>query len=404
MKVSVISYVYWPEYFLINELTESLALKGHDVKVSTSLPNYQNGRFATGYSLRGPYQEQHSNVNIFRYPVIPRGKSFYFLALNYLTNIVMGFFNLFRMMRTDVYFAFSVGPIINVIPAVILKKITRKPLVVWYQDLWPDSFFAVTKKSDQGFVGLVLKKVVQFIYNNTDVMLVQNPMFIDNLNQLGYTGKVHTVYNWAPAFSEKTVEKLEWMESIPQNKFTITFAGNMGKVQGLSSVIEAARKIEKIDKTILFVFVGDGSYLEEVKKQAAGLSNVFFAGRRPLSDMPVLFQNSGALLVSLAKEKTFSLVVPSKIQAYMSSGKPLLGFLDGAGAQVVRESDCGLVAPAEDVDAFVQIVFDMKNKTSDQLADYGRNGKIFFEQHFESAKNIQFIENILVKTIRDYRV
>lgn len=404
MKINVISYVYWPEYFLVNELAENLVLKGHDVRVSTSLPNYQTGRTAEGYSLAGPYFEQNKNVKIYRYPVIPRLKSFYFLALNYASNIVMGFLNLFRMLGADVYFAFSVGPIVNVIPAVLLKKMTKKPLVVWYQDLWPDSFFAVTQKNDQSPLGKVLNSIVKFIYNNTDVMLIQNPSFMDNLNKFGYKGKIHTVYNWAPAFEKQNVQELEWMNAIPRDKFIITFAGNIGKVQALSSVIAAARKIESLDQNILFLFVGDGSYLPDLKNQATGLSNVFFAGRRPLNDMPILFQNSSALLVSLAQDKTFSLVVPSKLQAYMASEKPVMGFLDGAGAQLIKDSGCGLVAPAEDVNAFVDMVLKMKSQQAADLTEYGRKGKIFFEQHFNSSKSVSFIEKVLSDAIEAQRV
>ncbi|MBC7458744.1 MAG: glycosyltransferase family 4 protein [Bdellovibrionaceae bacterium] len=403
MKISIVSYVYWPENFLINELAQNLVLKGHKVKVSTSLPNYQSGSFSDGYSLRGPYYENRQGVEIYRHPVVPRRRSIYFLTLNYASNILFGFLNLFRMWKTDVYFAFAVSPILNLIPAIIFKKITKKPLVVWYQDLWPDSFFAVIKKKDQGLLSYLLNFAVKFIYNNTDVMLIQNPMFAENLKRLGYDGKIHTVYNWAPSFGQGKNEQPDWMGSIPQDKFIITFAGNIGKVQGLESVIEAARRLELLDKEIFFLFVGDGNYLADLKKQAAGSSNILFAGRRPLSEMPLLFEKSDALLVSLARDKAFGLVIPSKLQAYMSAGKPILGFLDGAGAKVIQDSRCGLVAPAQDTMTFIEMVLKMKQQDSHYLLEYGRRGKAFFDQNFDSVKNINFIETVLSEVTRNHR-
>jgi glycosyltransferase involved in cell wall biosynthesis len=349
MKINVFSYVYWPEFFLVNELTESLALHGHQVSVQTSLPNYQRGSLAPHYGyLKGPYFEKHREVSIFRYPVIPRKKSFIFLALNYLSNIVVSFFNLVRLPKADLYFFFATSPLLLILPVVLLKKITRKPLVIWYQDLWPDSFFAVTGFKSDGVFAAILKPFIKFIYKNTDLMLLQSPAFKTNLEKFNYQGRIEVLYNWAPEGVVKE-EDPEWLNDLPSNKFILTFAGNIGKVQAVDHIIEAAHRLQSEAPSVHIAIVGDGSFLPDakVRAQQLALNNIRFYGRKPVEDMPNLFQKSDALLVSLKNDPTFNNVVPSKVQAYMSSGKPIVAFLNGIGAETIAKAHCGVVAEAE---------------------------------------------------------
>lgn len=391
MKIVIFSYVFWPENFLVNELADELAGRGYDVSVQTSLPNYQ-----TGELVKRPFFEKFNKVNIYRYPVIPRKKTFVFLALNYLSNIVVGLLNLVRLPRSDVYFLFATSPLIHFIPVVLLKKITKKPIVIWYQDLWPESFFAVTKKNPHSMLGRFLEVVVRWIYNNTDLMLLQSPLFQKNLNRLGYKGAIDVVYNWAPAMS-KTSEKPVWLSELPTDKFIVVFAGNIGRVQAIKEIILAAKELQDKDPSIHFVLAGDGSYLSEAKTLADSfkLKNVQFVGRKPLSDMPALFERSQALIVSLNDDPALNLVIPSKLQAYMSSGKPIVGFLNGAGAEIIEASSCGVVARAQNVTDFSEKILQLRQKSEQERLKLGQNALEFFNAHFEKSKGVAKVEQHL---------
>lgn len=391
MKVVIFSYVFWPENFLVNELAVELAERGHEVSVQTSLPNY-----LTGDLVRRPFFEKFNNVNVYRYLVIPRKKSFVFLALNYLSNIVVGLLNLVRLPKGDIYFLFATSPLIHFIPVVLLKKITKKPIVIWYQDLWPESFFAVTKKNPHSILGRFLEVIVRWIYKNTDLMLLQSPSFQKNLDRLGYKGAVDVLYNWAPAMA-KTSERPAWLSELPAGKFVVAFAGNIGRVQAIKEIILAAKKLQDNATNIHFVFAGDGSYLSEAKALADSfkLKNVQFVGRKPLSDMPALFEASQALIVSLNDDPALSLVIPSKLQAYMSSGKPIVGFLNGAGAEIVETSSCGVVALAQNVDDFAEKILQLRQKSEQERLKLGQNALSFFNVHFEKSKGIAKVEQHL---------
>lgn len=401
MKINIFSYVFWPEYFLVNELAESLAQRGHEVSVQTSLPNYQTGSLAPQYSFfSGPYFEEYQSVKIFRYPVVSRKKSFIFLALNYLTNVMSGFFNLIRLPRGDVYFFFATSPLLFILPVILLKKITKKPLVIWYQDLWPDSFFAVTGINSKGLLLKILNLLIRFVYKNTDLMLLQSPAFEENLKRYNFQGRTELLYNWAPSFLPSQYEP-QWLAELPKNKFILTFAGNIGKVQALDQLVEAARVLQGESYGIHFALVGEGSYLPELIKrvQELGLTNIGFYGRKPVDEMPALFRRSDALLVSLKDDPTFNRVVPSKIQAYMTSGKPIVAFLNGVGADIVREARCGIVVPAEDKKAFVVQVKKLVSSTQAEREVMGRNGQQFFKVNFEKNAAIAKLEKFLQETL-----
>lgn len=395
MKVIIFANVFWPEHFLINNLAKQLGAKSHTVTAYTGLPHYPAGRFFPGYSLfKGPYVEQTEFGTIIRYPMIPRFKNFIFLAFNYLSNLVSAILNLWRLPKADVYFVFAVSPIFKVIPAIVLKFFTKKPVVVWYQDLWPDSFFAVTKISQRGVLAAGLKMITLWVYKRVDCMLIQSEAFRAELVKSGYDKPIYYVPNWAN-IPVKSSNEPEWLKLIPAGKKTLTFAGNIGRAQGLDIVLRAISQLK--DHNLQLVIVGDGSAKAELEKMAQnlGLSNVLFLGRRPADDMPALFGRSDFLLVSLRKDYLFSLVVPSKVQAYMQAAKPVVAFLDGEGARVVTEAQCGVCAKAEDAGSLERALRELLNADDAKLSAMGAAGCTYFEKNFTEPKIVSQIENIL---------
>lgn len=395
MKVIIFSNVFWPEHFLINNLAKKFVSKGHDIVNYTGLPHYPVGHFFSGYSvLKGPYVQDNEFGKIIRYPMIPRFNKMIFLAFNYGSNLISAILNLWRLPKADVYFVFAVSPILKVIPALVLKFFTKKPVVVWYQDLWPDSFFAVTKISQKGFLGSILTAVTRMIYKHVDCVLIQSEAFRPELVKAGFDKPIYFVPNWANEVVARHNEP-QWLNEIPTGKKILTFAGNIGHAQGLDNVLRAVAELNY--QHLQLVIVGDGSAKSELEKltHELGLRNVSFLGRRPSEDMPALFAKSDFLLVSLKQDYLFSIVIPSKVQAYMQAGKPVVAFLNGEGARVVTEARCGVSAAAEDVQSLTQALQSLTKLDDEALTEMGRAGRNYFEQHFTEEKVVSQIESIL---------
>jgi glycosyltransferase involved in cell wall biosynthesis len=398
MRLVIFSYVFYPEKFLINSLAIQLS-KRHEIIISTGLPNYPEGFFYSNYGLlKGPYSEFYGDISIKRYPMLPRGKSFIGLALNYLSHILGGIMNIFRLGSADCVFVFATSPIMTAIPAILYAKWRKVPVVIWLQDLWPESFLAVTGRPKDSVLAQILGVMVRWIYKNTDIILIQSPDFKQNLEEYGFSGEVHWIPNWAPE-EDKFQSEPEWVEEIPENKFVVTFAGNIGHAQKLETLLLAAEKLEG-HEDIFFAIVGDGVAKKELNNRFSSLSNVKFFGRRPVEDMSALFRRSSALLVMLKDDPVFSLTLPSKVQSYMQAARAIIGSLNGVGARVIENHEVGRAVPAEDVGALVEVLLQFSKMSPEKLKKLGDNAYESYIEHYEQDKVIKKIEELLDSLIK----
>jgi glycosyltransferase involved in cell wall biosynthesis len=102
--------------------------------------------------------------------------------------------------------------------------------------------------------------------------------------------------------------------------------------------------------------------------------------------MPGLFAQASALLVSLARDPVMSLTVPSKLQAYLGAGRPVVAALDGEGARIVEKAGAGMACPAEDAAALAQAVLKLRAMEPAQREALGRAGREYYMAHFEPAR------------------
>ncbi len=254
------------------------------------------------------------------------------------------------------------------------------------QDLWPESVTATTSIKGGPVVNW-LNKLVTNIYRKSDVILVQSKAFEKSICEKGdFRDKLVFAPNWAEdsiAYGEKQPADIQLPEG-----FKVMFAGNIGVAQDFPNIIKAAELLKNI-KDIKWVIVGDGRAREDAEKEVArlGLQDAFvFVGRHPVNTMSWFFSQADAMLVSLKDEFIFSLTIPSKVQAYMAVGKPIVTMLNGEGSRVVEEAGCGLTAKSEDYVALADNVRKMYEIEEKKRAKMGNVGREYYERFF--AKNI----------------
>lgn len=395
MKITLHTYVFFPERFLINEFAEGLIERNIPVVVSTGLPNYPKGDFFPGYSLlKGPYNESYSGIPIKRYPITPRKKGFILLSINYLSHILSGSLNSFRLGRAEWAFVFGTSPITTAIAAIVWAKLHNAKICIWLQDLWPDSIAAVGATSRNNFIYKIIGHVVRWIYKHTDLILVQSPGFYKNLQEFGYLGPSYLVPNWAPSIDFSSIKHLAWLPQ-SNDSLKVVFAGNIGRAQAIDTVVRAAAQVQN-DGVHLYL-VGDGSDLERINAfvDENNIKNVTTLGRRPLEEMPSLFAWADILLVSLKDDPIFAATVPGKVQAYMAAGKPLMASLSGIGADLIETAKCGLTAPAENADELAKRLREFKSMSSTDRQTLGDNARSYFYENFRKDRIIdQIIEHL----------
>lgn len=399
MRVLVVSQYFWPEEFRINDLVEQLVLRGHDVVVLTGLPNYPAGRVFEEYEADPTAYGSYHGAKVVRVPLVPRGRGNALrLVLNYLSFAIagasVGWLKL-RSYRFDAIFVFQTSPVTAALPAVLISRLQGAPLMLWVQDLWPDTLRAVGAVRSTRILDMI-GALVELIYRRSDMILIQSRAFREKVvSRAGPGASVEYLPNWADA-SIAAVGEVQRPPELAsyQSTFNIMFAGNLGEAQDLLGVVEAAGLCRDLED-LRWLIVGDGraraSIAAEIKRR--GLEDVvILLGRHPSDRMPEFFAAADALLVSLKAEPIFAMTIPSKVQSYMASGRPVLGMLDGEGAAVIAEAGCGLAARAGDSKGLAAKARELRALPAAARTEMGRAGKSYAILHFDRDRLVDRVE------------
>ena len=399
MKITIVSQYFYPEEFKVNDLAEEWVKRGHDVTVLTGKPNYPGGKILKGYKFWGVQEESHKGIRVIRVPLVPRGKGGGIrLALNYLSYVFFAsYYVLTHRLDTDRIFCFEISPVFQMYPALLLKRKTGAYASMWIQDLWPESV-AASSNLKSGFIQNLLSVLIRGIYSRTDTLFVQSPAFNESVLDKGeFQDKLSYVPNWAEDVFTKRTSGLNKYQSLMPEGFKVMFAGNIGAAQDFESIIRATVLTRHIPE-IKWVIVGDGRMRTEIEQQVKSLElgdTVSFLGRYPVEEMPDFFALADVMLVSLKNEYIFSLTIPSKVQAYMASGKPIVTMLSGIGNQILKDADCGLTAESGDYKLLAENVIAMYHKSKEERLQLGMNGKVYYNVHFQKKVCIDRLDKIM---------
>lgn len=401
MRILVLSQYFWPENFIINDIVRILDEQGHRVVVATGKPNYPDGEVFDGYHASGTQRELYQErIEVVRAPIWPRGRGgAKNLALNYLSFVLAGllcFPWMLRNQRFDAIVVFAPSPILQAIPAIPLKWLKSAKLALWVQDLWPESLAAtgfVKNRRALAMVGWLVKG----IYRCCDTLLVQSKAFFEPVSRYAPEDRIVYFPNSVDVRAEVSGGSIPaGLADQLEAHFCVVFAGNLGKAQALDTLLQAAFQLRD-DPEFRLVLVGSGSQLPWVESQvrALALDNVILAGRFPMEVMPSIFKRASALLVSLTNEEIFAQTIPSKIQAYLAAGRPILASLNGEGARVMLESGAGLVSAAEQVGPLVENIKRMMALDVSERERLGRVGREYFNANFEMKAQVRRLVSIL---------
>ena len=389
LNILLVSQYFWPERFRVNDLVTGWEERGHDVTVLTGIPNYPAGKPYAGYSAFGPASERFGRGRVVRVPLVPRGGGGRVrMASNYLSFALTA--SLLGPVRCrgpiDLVFVFQMSPVTMAIPAAVMAFARRVPMVMWVQDLWPETLVAAGAVRSRLVLGLV-GRLVRGLYRRSSLLLVQSEEFTSSVVRRGADPeRVRYLPNWAESFYRPVAaqEREGAPGKLPQG-FVILFAGNLGEVQSLETTLAAAELLRDLPH-VHWVFMGDGrrrAWLagEIVRRGLAG--NVHLRDLRPAEEMPAWLASADALLVTLRADPALARTLPGKLQSCLACARPVLAALDGAGADVVRRSGAGLVGAAEDAAALATHARQLAESPVEARARMGLRGREFFLAHYE---------------------
>jgi len=406
VRLLVVSQYFWPENFRINDLASGLRERGHEVTVLTGMPNYPEGRFFPGYGAFAPARDRYEGCDVLRVPLVSRGSgNSVRLAINYLS------FALFASLlgpvrcgrRYDAIFVYEPSPVTVGLPALVMKVLSRAPILFWVQDLWPESLSA-TGAVRTRWILAAIKGLVKLIYAGCDRILVQSAAFVAPIAALGVPAPAIVYFpNSAEPFYRPIPRSDTPLPAPLPDGFRVMFAGNVGAAQGFETILAAAERLRDT-ADIHWLVVGDGRQLGWVRDEIArrGLvRTVHLLGRHPAETMPQWFAHADALLVTLRGDPIFALTIPAKVQSYMACARPVIASLDGEGARVIREAGAGLTAPADDHVGLARVVLEMARMPPPEREAMGARGRAYFERHFERNALIARLEDLMQQAHRE---
>lgn len=382
-KALVVTEVYSPEDFLINDLVDSWNKEGFQIEVLTRNPSYPFGKVLEGFKNKIYQRDIINGVVVHRFYVIPGyQKSTIIKILNYFNYVFWSFWILlFIGRRFDRVFIYQTGPLTNALTVSFFKKIFKYKIAIWTQDLWPETVYAYGIKKTK-FIDFVLKKLVKYIYKRCDIIYVSCKGFKERLQKYVPEKEIEWIPNWnlVNGISEDNV-------SLP-GLFNFTFAGNIGKVQNLENIIVAFKNVSQKFPNAYLNIIGDGSHLETLKDIVNNLTidNVNFTGRQPLNKMPAFFSQSDVLIISLIDVPLYEIMIPSKFQSYLTASKPIFGVMKGEVDTIIRDYNLGICALPSDIDSIEKGFMKFLSLPKEELMEFSNNSKDLSNKHFEKNK------------------
>jgi colanic acid biosynthesis glycosyl transferase WcaI len=370
---------------------QALHARGFDVEVVTGFPNYPGGKLYPGYRIRPIQRETIGPVQVTRLPLYPsHDQSAVGRAANYISFFLSScLYLLFGARKADAIYTYH-PPITVGCAAAIARLFRRTPTIIDVQDMWPDTLKATGMIGNPRLLGLI-EHVCLWLYQQVDHIVVLSPGFRNLLKDRGVPdGKVSVIYNWADEQAVAGAGLPVPAALAAPNRFRVMFAGNMGRAQALANVLDSAELVARRAPHVDICMMGGGLEVANLQKKASagGLSNVHFLPQVPMREVGAFLNAADCLLVHLRDDPLFAITIPSKTQAYLAAGKPVIMAVLGDAADLIREAGCGNVVPPEDAVALADAIVDMALLPREQIAALGRAAKRYYDDNLSLEKGV----------------
>ncbi len=392
MKILLLTQWFEPEPTFKGLLfAQELRRQGHEVEILTGFPNYPGGKVYDGYKIL-PYQKEVlDGFTIHRAPLYPsHDSSVIKRILNYLSfSVSSTIIGLLKVRSVDVIYSYH-PPLTTSISAALLGIFKRTPFVIDIQDLWPDTLAATGMLNNKKALKII-SLVCKFVYKRASKIVVLSPGFKKRLVSRGVPdSKIEVIYNWCNESALNNYEKCK--VSLPSNgKLNLVFAGNLGLAQGLPAILDAAEILMKKEIDVNVVFVGDGVAKKDAIKisQDKKLTNTFFLPRVPMNQVGSLLNDADMLLVHLNNEELFRITIPSRTQANLAIGKPIIMGVSGDAADLIEQSEAGVTCKPNNPESLADAINSVVCKSPLELEKMKKNAKHFYYEELSLKKGVE---------------
>ena len=392
MKILIVTQWFDPEPTFKGLLfAKELVKAGHQVEVITGFPNYPGGKVYDGYSIKFHDVEVIDGVIIHRIPLYPShdGSALKRIA-NYISfAISSSLCGLFSVSKPDVIYSYH-PPLTTALSATLISLFRRAPLVVDIQDLWPDTLAATGMLNNKIALSLV-EVFCQLVYKRASKIVVLSPGFKKRLLERGVPeAKLEVIYNWCD--EEALDNGIESALQLPDNgRLNLLFAGNLGNAQGLPAIVDAAEILQSKRVNVNLVFLGSGIAKDKAVQQVDELilDNVYFLPRVLMQEVGDLLNKADMLLVHLTDDELFSITIPSRTQAYLRIGKPIVMGVNGDAADIITNAEAGVACKANNPKSLADAIERLVGKSPAERGLMGEKAFDFYQKELSVAVGVE---------------
>lgn len=264
------------------------------------------------------------------------------------------------------------------------------PYIVPIQDIYPESVLTKLPKVSllQWFVKSIMAPYDKYyISKAAKVRTISDGM----ANYLAETRNIPleqflVVANWQ---DESAFLNYKGAKKNSDEKVKFMFAGNNSAQANVDLIINAFIDAQ-IDNAELHVMGGGNAkeFCMNIVKER-GAKNVFF-GPIPDGKVPEV-QSKADVMVLALKTGTGKLGIPSKLVAYMLSGKPVIASieLDSDTADIIRSSKSGIVTSPDNREELEDAFRKYAQATRLELDQQGKNSREYAEHNLTREANLQ---------------
>lgn len=406
MRIGILTQWFDPEpgpAALPGALARSLRDRGHDVQVVTGFPNYPTGQIAEGYRISARSDEQIDGIRVRRTALVPsHDASLVGRLVNWtsfaLSSTALG---LGALRKADAVWV-SNSPVTMALPAWVVAKVLRKPTVLHVLDLWPDNVLSsglVERTVTVRALVRVLHLVTGHMYRSAGRVAVLSPGARELLIARGVEpSKIDIVPLWADEdrFYPGSGEEVRTKMGVDAETVVVLYAGALGGTQQIEALVTAGAGRAPDAPPLEVWIAGSGvreTAIRELMEASTTPSVRFqFLGRIPMERMAGVMHAADVHFVGLRDDDLSRVTMPSKIQATMASGKPIVVAVRGDAEDAVMRAGAGFAALPGDPPSIRAAIESAATLGRSGLAELGRRARQAYEEFYSLRSAARTIE------------
>lgn len=401
MRLGIVSQWFAPEEATLpNSIARAFVEHGDDVVVLTAFPSYPAGVIYDGYSQQPDFSEHIDGALVHRVKTflshdsnaINRFKTFASFALASARRIEV-------LANNDVNYVYAT-PVTAAWAAWWARIRYGVPYVLHVQDLWPDSVTSsgmVSQGLSSRVVNLLISVMIKPLYWSASEIIAIAPTMASTIIERGVPRqKVSTLLNWDAQAVPGPRELVRTRGSV-----RFVYAGNLGLMQDVETIVRAAALVEDC-RNIEFHIYGSGveekaliSLVEDL-----GISNVTFHGRVSRRDMDKVYAASDFQLVTLADRHLFRMTIPSKFQASLANGVPVVTTVPGDLSELCSRENVGFPAQPENPASLASAIRAAAQLSLQDRTEMSQNCRKLYSQKLSPEHGLAAIRRSLERAVR----